>query len=83
MGQQTRQILMERRKALESVTQKLIEIEVMDSDELAKLIDETLPGPRVMPGTSVNPTTAPIADEQAEKPEDDASTGSLDSDAAG
>lgn len=51
MGQKARQILMERRKALESVTSRLIEIEVMDADELGRLIDETLPGPRVMPGT--------------------------------
>lgn len=46
-----RKILVERRQALESVTKKLIEIEVMDADELQRLIDETLPSPRVMPGT--------------------------------
>ncbi len=51
MGQRTRQILMERRTALESVTNRLMEIEVMDAEELGALIDETLPGPRVMPGT--------------------------------
>lgn len=52
MAVKARQILMERRQALESVTKRLIEIEVMDSEELGRLIDETLPGPRVMPGTS-------------------------------
>lgn len=51
MAQKARQILMERRQALDSVTQRLIEIEVMDAEELGRLIDETLPGPRVMPGT--------------------------------
>lgn len=51
MGHRTRQILLERRQALESVTQRLIEIEVMEARELGRLIDETLPGPRVMPGT--------------------------------
>ncbi len=51
MGQKARQILLERRQALESVTNRLIETEVMDSAELARLIDETLPGPRVKPGT--------------------------------
>ncbi|MEM8734798.1 MAG: ATP-dependent zinc metalloprotease FtsH [Planctomycetota bacterium] len=53
MGQRTRQILKERREALESVTNRLMEIEVMDAEELGRLIDETLPGPRVMPGTQV------------------------------
>lgn len=54
MGQRTRQILVERRQALESVTSRLIEIEVMDAEELARLIDETLPGPRVAHGTMVS-----------------------------
>ncbi len=52
MLQKARQILLERRQALESVTSRLIEVEVIDSDDLRRLIDETLPGPRVMPGTS-------------------------------
>jgi cell division protease FtsH len=51
MLQTARQILLERRQALESVTHRLIETEVMDSAELQRLIDETLPGPRVKPGT--------------------------------
>lgn len=55
MTQRAKQILVERRDALESVTQKLIEIEVMDSEELGKLIDDTLPGPRVKPGTDGHP----------------------------
>ncbi|MCC7339433.1 MAG: ATP-dependent zinc metalloprotease FtsH [Pirellulaceae bacterium] len=52
MLQKARQILLERRQALESVTNRLIEVEVIDADVLQSLIDETLPGPRVMPGTS-------------------------------
>ncbi|MFN3191901.1 MAG: ATP-dependent zinc metalloprotease FtsH [Aureliella sp.] len=69
MGQRTRQILKERREALESVTNRLMEIEVMDADELGRLIDETLPGPRVMPGTQV-----------AKKPESPSPTESSQSD---
>ncbi len=53
--QKARQILLERRQALESVTSKLIEIEVMDSAELQRLIDSTLTGPRVKPGTHGHP----------------------------
>lgn len=51
MLHKARQILLERRQALESVTNRLIEVEVIDSDALRTLIDETLSGPRVMPGT--------------------------------
>jgi cell division protease FtsH len=52
MLQKARQILLERRTALESVTARLIEVEVIDSEVLRELIDETLAGPRVMPGTT-------------------------------
>ncbi|MEZ6135436.1 MAG: ATP-dependent zinc metalloprotease FtsH [Pirellulaceae bacterium] len=51
MTQKARKILVERRQALECVTTKLIEIEVMDAEELGSLIDDTLAGPRVKPGT--------------------------------
>jgi cell division protease FtsH len=60
-GQLTKQILTERREALESVTQRLIEIEVMDSVELARLIDDTLPGPRVAHGTLASGSPKPPA----------------------
>jgi cell division protease FtsH len=53
MTQRARQILLERRHALERITQRLLEIEVMDSTELQRLIDESLTGPRVKPGTVV------------------------------
>jgi cell division protease FtsH len=51
MLQKARQVLLERRQSLENVAGRLIEIEVMDADELRRLIDDALPGPRVMPGT--------------------------------
>lgn len=51
MLHKARQILLERRQALESVTNRLIEVEVIDSIVLQTLIDETLSGPRVKPGT--------------------------------
>lgn len=47
-----RQILVERRQALEAVTQRLIEVEVIDSDDLKNLVDDTLSGPRVLPGSA-------------------------------
>ncbi len=48
----TRLILSERRAALEAVTQRLIEVEVIDSEVLRTIIESTLDGPRVVPGTS-------------------------------
>lgn len=47
----THQILMERREALEAVTKRLIEVESIDGEELKQLVEATLPGPRVVPGT--------------------------------
>ncbi|MFN7736026.1 MAG: ATP-dependent zinc metalloprotease FtsH [Pirellula sp.] len=53
-----RSILTERRAALEALAQRLIEVEVVDSEDLKRIIDSTIGGPRVVPGTvaSSNPT---------------------------
>jgi len=51
MTQQARQILLERRMALENITQRLMEIEVIDSAELLRILDGSLTSPRVKPGT--------------------------------
>ena len=58
----THQILMERREALEAITKRLIEVESIDGEELKYLVEATLPGPRVDPGTDnpiarVSPST--------------------------
>ncbi len=47
----TREILEQRREVLEAVTQRLLEIEVIDNDELTKLIQEHCAGPWLVPGT--------------------------------
>ena len=56
----TRSILTERRAALEALSQRLIDVEVVDADDLRNIIDATLPGPRVVPGTSSNNPGAQI-----------------------
>ncbi|MEM9827603.1 MAG: ATP-dependent zinc metalloprotease FtsH [Planctomycetota bacterium] len=48
---QTREILAQRREILEAVTQRLLETEVMDSQELADIIKENATGPYLVPGT--------------------------------
>ena len=40
-----------RRESLIALTQRLIEVESVDADELKHIIDEHSPGPLVVPGT--------------------------------
>lgn len=48
---QTRGILEQRREVLEAVTQRLLEVESIDYDELMRLIDTNASGPWLVPGT--------------------------------
>ncbi len=85
-AKRAQQILLERKQALEAVTNRLIEIECMDHDELSRIIEASLLGPRVVPGTdsvaprSVTGTLSSLT--AAGKPEEDRSASSA-SDAAG
>ncbi|MBM3965803.1 MAG: cell division protein FtsH, partial [Planctomycetes bacterium] len=54
-----RSILTERRAALEALAQRLIEVEVVDSEDLTRIIDSTIGGPRVVPGTVASSNSAP------------------------
>ena len=49
--EKVRHILDVRRGALEALTSRLIEVESIDATELKRIIDETSPGPLVVPGT--------------------------------
>jgi cell division protease FtsH len=44
-------ILQARRQSLEAVAQRLIEKEVIDGDELRQILDQSYPGPKLVPGT--------------------------------
>jgi cell division protease FtsH len=57
---QTREILEQRREALEAVTQRLLEIESMDNDELRRLLDQHSTGPWLVPGTRTEKPRAKI-----------------------
>lgn len=59
--QKTRTILSERRAALEALAQRLIEVEVVDADDLKRIMDATIGGPRVVPGTATNSTGSPAS----------------------
>ena len=47
----TRRILSERRAALEGITKSLLEHEVIDAEQLAEIINQTSPEPKLVPGT--------------------------------
>jgi len=53
-----RRTLETRRSALEAITSRLIESEVIDGAELASLIDASTGSPQLVPGTSAEPRTA-------------------------
>ncbi|MFO0014210.1 MAG: cell division protein FtsH, partial [Planctomycetota bacterium] len=55
-----RGILTERRLALEALAQRLMEVEVVDSEDLKRIVDSTIGGPRVVPGTTSSPSTEPL-----------------------
>ena len=48
-----RHILEVRQEALEAVTKRLIEVESIDAKELKQIIEDTAPGPLIVPGTEV------------------------------
>ncbi len=57
---QTKEILEQRREVLEAVTQRLLEIESIDNDQLMKLIEEHCSGPWLVPGTVMDKPRAKI-----------------------
>jgi len=64
--EKVRHILDVRRSALESLTKRLIEVESVDSTELKRIIEETSPGPLIVPGTvasAIRPAQIPAAEE--------------------
>jgi cell division protease FtsH len=53
--ERVRTILGERRGALEAVTQELMKHETIDADQLKRIMEDTSPGARIVPGTSAEP----------------------------
>lgn len=49
-----REMLVVRKQALVALTERLIEVESVDSAELQEIIDENSPGPLLVPGTDVS-----------------------------
>jgi cell division protease FtsH len=53
--EKVRHILETRRKALESLAQRLIEKEVIDTDELKEIVEASASSPLIVPGTDSTP----------------------------
>ena len=64
--EKVRHILGVRKNALEAITRRLIEVESIDADELKQIVDESSPGPLVVPGTNVASRSGAEADAAAE-----------------
>jgi cell division protease FtsH len=52
--EQVRRLLESRRPALEALTKRLMEQEVIDGQEMRQIIEETAPGPWIVPGTTAD-----------------------------
>jgi len=68
--ERVRQTLETRRPALEAVTARLIECEVIDGSELATLVEKTSPAAKLVPGTTASPrggAERPVANPPAGK----------------
>lgn len=59
--EKVRHILEVRKDCLVALTERLVEIESVDADELKAIVDENAPGPLVVPGTSNDENPANIA----------------------
>lgn len=72
---QTREILEQRRDVLEAVTQKLLEVESIDYDELMRLIQQHSGGPWLVPGTVNEKPLAKVREKMAESTDAGAAKG--------
>ena len=58
-----RELLLARRDALEAIAQRLMEKEVMDRTELMLLLEQHIPGPRLVPGSeALHGPPTPVAE---------------------
>ncbi len=66
----TREILEQRREVLEAVTQRLLEVESIDNDELMQLIQTSSNGPWLVPGTVAEKPRAQLPPPDKESSDD-------------
>ncbi len=64
--EQTRRILAIRRPALEAITATLLEKEVIDAEQLAEIVKNASPEPKLVPGTTTDRKASPPAAKPSE-----------------
>jgi len=65
---EVRAILCERRPALEAVAARLVDKEVIDGDELRALLEDHLPGPKLVPGSvAIADPSEPDVEEESDQ----------------
>jgi cell division protease FtsH len=69
--QKAKKILSSRRTTLVALSERLLEKEVMDADELREIVEATSPEPKIVPGTESLPA-GPSTDDQPASADDDA-----------
>ena len=69
--EKVRDTLKVRKQALQALTDRLIEVESVDSEELKSIMDENSPGPLLVPGTNVTPD---VQEEDSQSDEDHGGT---------
>jgi cell division protease FtsH len=62
--ERVRKILRERKAALVALTDRLMEIESVESAELKQIVDDNSPGPLLVPGTDSAPVRPTIVDDE-------------------
>jgi len=76
-----RDILVQRAKALEAITHRLMDVESIDADELKRLVEDNTESPRVVPGTEKTAEETPElaidpSEELSEQPDSASATAS-------
>ena len=74
--EKVRSLLESRRAALEALAKALIDREVIDGEEMRRIIEETSPGPWIVPGTASDRKRPPVV-EAPEPREANAAEGSV------
>ncbi|MEM9943162.1 MAG: ATP-dependent zinc metalloprotease FtsH [Planctomycetota bacterium] len=68
--ERVREILLVRQQALEALTDRLIEVESVDANELKQIIEENSPGPVLVPGTDAATRLEDVGDESQDSSSD-------------
>ena len=71
-------LLKDRREILENLAKELIEQEVMDSDQLHRIVNEHQKSPFIKPGTTTSPSTTSVSSSTSQTNEFEQSSGDKD-----